>query len=67
MNDYQKRVLEQGDAWLNGKPKHNFIDNECCPDFSCCHPELFTKDRGDRWIVVNEYRQRIKEAPRYDA
>lgn len=26
--------------WLLGFSIHNHIDNECCPDFSCCFPEL---------------------------
>ena len=27
--------------WLIGFPIHNHIDNECCPDFSCCFPDLY--------------------------
>ena len=26
--------------WLRGNPVHNVIRKECCPDFSCCSPEL---------------------------
>ena len=26
--------------WLAGKPLHNYARDECCPDFSCCKPEL---------------------------
>ncbi len=33
--DYQ---LEQ---WVLGNPIHNPIRDECCPDFSCCVPDLF--------------------------
>lgn len=32
--DYQLR------EWVAGRPHHNKVLNECCPDFSCCIPEL---------------------------
>ena len=31
---------EQLGLWLEGKSVHNDERNECCPDFSCCKPEL---------------------------
>lgn len=39
---------EQLRRWVNGDPVHRLIDkprfrgddSECCPDFSCCNPEL---------------------------
>ena len=31
---------EQLDAWVAGNPIHKQDTNECCPDFSCCRPEL---------------------------
>lgn len=34
---------EQIALWVEGKPTHNDpggASSECCPDFSCCHPEL---------------------------
>lgn len=34
-----ERVEAQIDEWVKGNPVHNTIDNECCPDFSCCTPE----------------------------
>ena len=33
-------IQEQLDAWVNGEPHHNMARDECCPDFSCCQPEL---------------------------
>lgn len=27
-------------SWSAGIPSHNHIDNTCCPDFSCCRPNL---------------------------
>jgi hypothetical protein len=32
-----------------GKSYHNRADDECCPDFSCCVPDLFEKDADKRW------------------
>lgn len=31
---------EQLIAWVAGEPIHNVARDECCPDFSCCRPEL---------------------------
>jgi len=31
---------EQLKLWLDGTPTHNPDSDECCPDFSCCVPEL---------------------------
>lgn len=45
---YQDRVMNQGLLWINGISIHNYQDGECCPDFSCCHPELFEKDKRIR-------------------
>lgn len=37
----RERQLE---LWLAGNPQHNGspedAESECCPDFSCCRPEL---------------------------
>lgn len=49
---YQQRVLDQTRLWSEGKPTHNIADDECCADFSCCNPEMFTKSKADR---VNHY------------
>ena len=34
---YKERCLEQLQNWVEGKSIHNKIDDECCPDFSCCN------------------------------
>lgn len=36
--EYLKTSEEQLDGWVAGNPQHNHTFNECCPDFSCCHP-----------------------------
>ena len=33
---YDERAQTQLRLWQQGVPVHNDIDNECCPDFSCC-------------------------------
>ena len=33
-------VDRQLEAWVKGMPRHNTERDECCPDFSCCRPEL---------------------------
>ena len=46
-------VFRQSFLWLNGKPEHNLVTDECCPDFSCCRPELFIGDREERLRLFN--------------
>lgn len=37
-------IDEQLEKWVAGKPIHNhsrpMLGGECCPDFSCCKPDL---------------------------
>lgn len=33
----------QLEQWVQGNPVHNDVDGECCPDFSCCKPELLAE------------------------
>jgi hypothetical protein len=47
MNQYRERCRQQVFNWAMGKPLHNRIDDECCPDFSCWH--WFTDDWGSRF------------------
>lgn len=39
----QERIEAQLRAWVDGNPTHNTVDNECCPDFSCCAPNLLAE------------------------
>ncbi len=48
LSDYEKRADAQLEAWVEGRVYHEPINDECAPDFSCCMPELFTKDRVKR-------------------
>lgn len=51
---YQERIRSQDLSWAMGKPYHNNIDDECCQDFSCCHPELFEDDDAKRWAYYHD-------------
>ena len=35
---------EQLDEWVKGNSIHNKERDECCPDFSCCTPELLAPE-----------------------
>lgn len=34
---------DQLQKWVAGEPVHNDELGECCPDFSCCFPELLAE------------------------
>ncbi len=56
---YRERVRVQTLTWAMGRSVHNRVDNECCPDFSCCHPDLFEQDSAKRWETYHrEHGQR---------
>lgn len=46
---YKDRWRTQTLSWAMGRPYHNKIDGECCMDFSCCFPDMFTEDTEKRW------------------
>ena len=43
-NNYKERSESQLKHWVEGNPIHNKIDDECCPDFSCCNPKLLANE-----------------------
>ena len=43
---YQESVNHQVKWWAAGIPTHNPIGDECCPDFSCCQPQLLMGEAG---------------------
>lgn len=61
MSKYAERSHVQLFAWAEGRPFHNTIDDECCPDFSCCYPDLFVKDETERWATYKGSVARIGE------
>jgi hypothetical protein len=52
---YRDRVRAQTLAWAEGRSYHNKIDEECCPDFSCCMPDLFERDEAKRWAHYRQF------------
>ncbi len=67
MTPYEARHLHQTEEWARGRLKHNHIDGECCPDFSCCHPDLFEMDIDKRIERLNEVRERHGLNKHFDA
>lgn len=53
-HDYEERIRSQTLSWAMGKPYHDRVTDECCPDFSCCYPDLFTADDAERWRHYRE-------------
>ena len=51
---YAERTRVQCLEWAAGNPYHNRIDDECCPDFSCCEKHLFNTDIQDRWRIYHK-------------
>ena len=55
IHGYRDRNKRQLYLWLSGISEHNQVDDECCPDFSCCVPSLFTKDYNERMKTLMFY------------
>lgn len=54
-NTYRERVNDQLIEWVKGNPIHNTQDDECCPDFSCCHPDLLQSEEvRNAFLVADE-------------
>lgn len=54
MLPYKQRAKIQAFRWACGYPSHNRLDNECCPDFSCCFPDMMETDANKRWQYYKE-------------
>jgi hypothetical protein len=54
---YKERCDNQLKEWAKGNAIHNNVDNECCPDFSCCCPELLST-KEDRYKFVSYGRKK---------
>ena len=39
---YKERCEKQLSEWAKGNSVHNDVDDECCPDFSCCDKNINT-------------------------
>lgn len=41
--------------WVKGNSIHNAVRDECCPDFSCCRPELLAPlEEREHFLVATE-------------
>ena len=58
---YHDRVIQHSLLWVNGHPKHNYIDDECVHDFSCCEPDLFTTDLDERRKSHQRLVERVRQ------
>ena len=50
---------EQLQEWLAGRPMHNYLRNECCPDFSCCQPDALVSQTLRQKFVDSNDSQRL--------
>jgi len=52
----------QLDYWVKGVSVHNEVDDECCPDFSCCNKKMNTpKETRERFAkAASQGDDRIK-------
>lgn len=68
--EYQMNCLGQLKDWVNGDCHHSYTPGhgeECCPEFSCCYPDMFEQDRAKRVERYNQYAKQIGETPMLDA
>jgi len=59
------RSYEQLVDWMNGISKHNEIDDECCPDFTCCTNILPDDQDAKRLVYEHFMEQHWKEIRNY--
>lgn len=53
---YEQRHMQQLELWAGGNSQHNHVDDECCPDFSCCNKKMHTPDE-ERKKYLQMYRE----------
>lgn len=57
----EKEALEkQLKDWVAGESNHDHINDQCCPDFSCAHPELLA-DEDTRVLYASAWVQDDEE------
>lgn len=40
MRTPREREQRQLRLWVRGRSRHDLVSDTCCPDYSCCRPEL---------------------------
>ena len=56
---YRDMTVQQIINWHNGIKHHHPMTGECCPDFSCCYPDMYEQDPDKR---VRTMRRAIERA-----
>jgi hypothetical protein len=51
---------EQLEEWVKGNPLHNYAQGLCCPDFSCCSPDLLISE--SKRIAFSQAKDNVREA-----
>lgn len=46
--EYAQALIYQLEQWREGRPIHCDFSDECCPDFSCCRPEMLRPEEYRR-------------------
>lgn len=49
---YLDRCAAQLEDWVKGNSKHNTVDDECCPDFSCCSGQQTPKEHREAFAAA---------------
>ena len=60
---YVKRTYEQLLHWMNGVSLHNHIDDECCPDFTCC-TNILPDDQDAKKLVFEHFMEQYGDQVR---
>jgi len=47
--------------WVKGNSIHNDIDDECCPDFSCCDSKLLASENERKLFKSLKERSKIED------
>ena len=49
----EESIRFQAEQWLEGRPFHNTVRDECCPDFSCCVPTLLvSREKREMFLAA---------------
>lgn len=59
-----QRKYEQLIHWMNGFSLHNHVDDECCPDFTCCANILPDDSDAKKRVYdffIEEYGDRVRD------
>jgi hypothetical protein len=60
------REVEQLNLWLSGQSHHLDMPDLCCPDYSCCQPELLAPFEERELYVDTRNRRDVRTLTRLD-